>query len=107
MHHESEKVQMLREILFDRHLSISERDDAAIDLGQFDVTEALDALLTIALNPQEDELVLSSCGESIALIWLRTGKFDSHKLAQLADPAQVEARALIKSQQPTWLDEET
>ena len=64
-----QRHKALKKILLDRKASLAERDDAAIDLGDFDDPEALDALMEIAVDPQEEDIILASCGESIALIW--------------------------------------
>lgn len=47
-----DKVDLLVDILLDETASVSERDDAAMDLGKFNDDRALNGLLKIALDPQ-------------------------------------------------------
>jgi hypothetical protein len=60
--------------LRDLTLDVGGRDDAAIDLGKYDEPEALAALIDIGSDPATPDVVLWSCGESIAYIWLRTAE---------------------------------
>lgn len=93
----------LIKILKDLNALIEERDDAAIDLGSYDDTLALKTLLEVAFMPEENELVLSSCGESIAQIWIRLGNFNRNDFDGMAREAQIEAEELIKKCKPEWL----
>jgi hypothetical protein len=61
-------------VLRDIGAPVGDRDDAAMDLAEFDA--ALPVLVEIALRPGEDEMLVDSCGESIAEIWQRTSGFD-------------------------------
>ena len=105
MSDDQQRLKALKKILLDRKAPLAERDDAAIDLGEFDDPEALETLMEIAVDPQEDDIILASCGESIALIWLRTGKFDRNQLKRLVGSARVEAEVLLRNQRPKWLQE--
>ena len=42
---------------------LSERDDAAMDLGEFDDKKGLMALYQVAKDHTEDEKLVASCGE--------------------------------------------
>jgi hypothetical protein len=81
----------LIEILFDKSASISERDDAAMDLSDYD--SAIDALIEIASDVTDNPTVLGSCGTSISEIWMRLGIFDESILALLAPQARAEIEA--------------
>ena len=83
-------------VLQDKAARIDERDDAAMDLGNHDEPEALMALLEAATDPAEDVSIVSSAGESIGLIWQRTGMFDSELLGRLRPEAQKEIRGLAQ-----------
>ena len=88
---------MLIEILLDSNASLAERDDAAIDLSNFDEDAVLVALIEVGTNEQEDEVLLASCGESIAEIILKRKIKPGDILQKLAIPAQNEAKALIEA----------
>ena len=57
-----------------------------MDLGDFDDTEAFDALVQVAADTQEDETILASAGESIGQILKRRARvgFDPDQLAPTA-----------------------
>ncbi len=74
-----------------------------MDLGCFADEAALDALIKIATDPSEPEMVVVSAGESIAEIWLRMGQFDPEIFAKLVGPARSEAEGLLAIRRPAWL----
>jgi hypothetical protein len=78
--------QGLISVLRDLDAPLDARDDAALDLGDFD--EALPVLIEIAVRPGEDEMIMDSCGESIAEIWQRTSGFDRVTFDRLPKAAQ-------------------
>jgi len=84
-------LEQLIDILHDRAASIAERDDAAMDLAAFD--DALDVLIAAASDPEDNPIVLASCGTSIAEIWNRLGIFDETVRAALAPEARGEIDA--------------
>ena len=73
------------------------------DLGQSDSPEALGALLEVAADHNEDDLISASSGESIAEIWLRTGAFDAQALASIHGAARDEVLSRLTSERPEWL----
>lgn len=77
-------------LLLDHTALIDDRDDAAMDLGKFDSDIAYNALLRIASDATEPEVILWSCGGSIAQIWRRRGNFNLADLKSLTPAAQVE-----------------
>jgi hypothetical protein len=97
-----EQVRKLATILMDPTATITEKDDAAIDLGEFDEPEALTALITATQSEEIAEIVLASIGESIAQIWIRLDNFDSTLFNQLPREAQREAQSLIQANRPEW-----
>lgn len=102
------QVAGLVEVLLDESASSAERDDAAMDLGAVDNDTALHALLEVATSRfEQDELVLASCGESIANLWLKRGRFDPAAFARLTPAARKEARALVKANRPEWLTDDS
>ncbi|MFN5309304.1 MAG: hypothetical protein ACK5C0_07600 [Candidatus Kapaibacterium sp.] len=66
----------LIEILLDESASVSERDDAAMDLSAFNSNEVLETLLKVGMDNRVDDVILSSVGESLAEIWLRNNNFN-------------------------------
>lgn len=80
----------LVEILRDPSASISDRDDAAMDLSEYD--EALGVLIDVASDDSENPTILGTCGSSIAEIWRRIGIYDDEVVAKLAPPARDELR---------------
>jgi hypothetical protein len=90
-------------LLRDKTARIDERDDAAIDLGTSDDPKALDALLEVACDPTENEMIVGSSGESIADIVVRNGRFDLTWLDGFAPAAKRELRARLAAERPDLL----
>ena len=65
------RLEDLVDLLLNNEASIADRDDAAMDLFEYDNDTALNALIKVAKNKDEDPVVLNSCGESIASIWVK------------------------------------
>ncbi len=81
-------------LLNDESARPDERDDAAIDLGKSDDPVSLEALITFARSSDQDDMLIGSCGESIAQIWERRGSvYDPVLVESLAAPAAREVRA--------------
>ena len=70
-------------VLLDPSADEGSRDDAAMDLGDFDEPEAEEALLRIVLDLSADENLADSAGESVLQIWKRSGKFDADVVARM------------------------
>ncbi len=83
-------VSLLVKILLDKSVDLAERDDAAMDLGTYNDDVALDALIKVATDHTEHEMILSSCGESIADIWLERGEYSREVLNSLTIEARHE-----------------
>lgn len=86
-----DKIDLLINTLLDYSAREDERDDAAMDLGEFDDDRALNALSQVASNPNEKDLVLNSCGESIAEILVKKGQYNQGILNKIAPTAQFAA----------------
>jgi hypothetical protein len=99
----TDQVDLLIAILFDNEAREDERHDAAMDIGDFDDHRALNALMKIAANPAENEIILDACGESLAQIWVKRNFFDIKAYNQLQPQAQHVAKAYIKTNRPEWL----
>jgi hypothetical protein len=94
------KEQLLIQILLDSNASEAEKDDAAMDLGSFDSNDTVESLFEAAINPENDDMIKASCGESLAQIWLRNHSIDFKKLSKLSGIAFNEAGIKIKSKDP-------
>lgn len=96
------KLQLIA-ILLDSTARDDERDDAAMDLVDFDGNEVVQALFMVATDRSfQSEMVKGSCGESLASIWIRTGKIDFELLSRLEGTAKTEAMGLIKVNRTDW-----
>jgi hypothetical protein len=90
-------------VLLDKSARIDERDDAAIDLRKYDEEIALESLLQIAIDPNEELTLMETCGESIAEIWVRNNRFNFDVYNKMHPQAQLEAKGYIKIRKPEWL----
>ena len=79
----------------DNEARLDERDDAAMDLSQYNSPEVMDALIEIAKNPNMAEILHSSCGESIAEIWARNNQYNQDIINQLCPAAKSELEAFF------------
>jgi hypothetical protein len=100
------EVASLIAILLDRTARTGERDDAAIYLGRSNDHTALVALLRVASDPSDDELVVASCGESLAQIFVRTGRPDPALLGKLTPVALSEVIPWVRRVRPDLLPED-
>ncbi len=97
-----DRVDLLVDILFDNTAREDERHDAAMDLGSFNDNRALNALVIIASNPNEDNIILDACGESIAEILVKQNEFRKDIIDKLAPVARETAEAVIKTYRSEW-----
>ena len=100
---ESEKK--LIETLINRKYSVSERDDAAMDLYQYDSKRVEEALILVASDKQEDPIILNSCGESLGAIWVKRNRFDDKCYKQLTQAAKDGIFYVIRHDKPEWISE--
>ncbi len=98
----TDKIDGLIHTLLDPTARDDERDDAAMDLGRCDDDRALNALLQVASNPNEDRMILDSCGSSIAEILLKKDGCQKKILDNLAPIAKEAAYSLIEIEKPGW-----
>ena len=95
----------LMKILLDPETSDAEKDDAVIDLGSnFQDNETIDFLINVSNDTSYDEMIRSSCGESIAHIWIHKQQIDYGILFNLKGAALSEALSLIQEQRPDWYE---
>lgn len=98
------RLNELIKLLFDERASIAERDDAAMDLFEYNDDLAENALIKIAKNKKENPIILNSCGESIGTIWVKKNKFDKDCYNNLSKESQDGIHYIIKTDKPEWLN---
>jgi hypothetical protein len=87
----------LLSVLLDSGAPVADRDDAAMDLGDYDESEVLAALLQVGSNADESERVLESVGESIAEILLRSGRSWCPEIEDLTRTARQEFDGRVRA----------
>lgn len=97
-------IENLIDILFDKNARTDEKDDAAMDLAQFNDDRALNALIKAAHKSNEDETVLETIGESIASIWLGRNKFFKEVYDSLPKRVKSSINIIIKFNKPEWIN---
>jgi len=101
---EKEAFLPLVDLLLNREIEDSSRDDAAMDLSVFNDTLVEKTLLKIASNTDENEMVADSCGESLAAIWVRNNKFDLYQYNKLTKPARFAFKNYINNYKSEWIE---
>lgn len=74
--------------LLDKKAEFGDRDDAAMDLGEFDDTAAEEALTTVVQDSTEDGDIADRAGESLSEIWKRKSKWDSSLVPRMHPEAR-------------------
>jgi hypothetical protein len=98
-------MEALIAILLDATSSDGEKDDAAIELGNFTTDRVEKVLFAVSNEPSYNEMIRASCGESLAEIWLQRSRVDFSKLDNLKGIAFVEALSLIQSRRTDWYEQ--
>lgn len=93
-----DQVKQLIAILLDKEGRWDERDDAAMYLGDFNDKRALDALLKIASDFKEDDVLIDDCALSIGKIFIQMNQFDEYLFKNMIPFAQgITFRYIIES----------
>lgn len=66
---------------------VGDRDDAILALSDFDDTEVQSALLRIASDASEDEMLVDEAGHVLWIIWDRQGKVATPDLIARMQPS--------------------
>ncbi|OKP72604.1 hypothetical protein A3842_22650 [Paenibacillus sp. P3E] len=101
---ETNRRELLLEILFVSTASEAEKDDSVIDLADFDDDEIIQALVKASNNNNVSDKVKGSCGESLAHIWLRRQDIDYDLLLHLNGIALTEVLSVIKNEKVEWYE---
>jgi hypothetical protein len=76
-----------------------------MDLGEeYDDDITLKAFTEIASDSSEIDIILNSCGEGIAKIWVKRNHFDDQIYSKLSDSAKDGIFCVIRSRRPSWLE---
>lgn len=90
-------------VLLDKSAPTADRDDAAMDLADFDSPEAEAALVVVASDSEEDELLLDTAGQSLSEMWLRWNKKpDADVIRAFPDPSRFICVAGLIAGRPEW-----
>lgn len=92
-------------VLVDATARDDERDDAAMGLRGYDEPEAEEALAKVSIEGEAPDIVLASCGESLAEIWCRKGKINMEILERLTGIVRAEALSYIRASKPALLSD--
>jgi hypothetical protein len=84
------KIQKLKEILYDENAREDERDDAAIYLGNYVEEESIKVLIEFASREYENDTLLASCGISLAEIINQIKDYDLSFVKELSEMAKSE-----------------
>jgi len=95
-------VNLLIDLLNDPTAREDERDDAALDLGDFDDERVLPALLNFISIKNADELLVQSCLDSIAQILTRRDDFDFNIYQKLTGWNKQYVGEYIRNVKPQW-----
>jgi hypothetical protein len=99
------RKKLLIELLLDPNEDIYAKDDAALDLGEFDNDDVLNACIQAACNPNEDEGVVDLCGENIGRIWIKRNIFDLNLFKTLPPWARNGIMVSIRNAKSDWIKE--
>ncbi|WP_256761272.1 hypothetical protein [Cohnella sp. WQ 127256] len=97
-----EKWEQLISIMQDKEARDDERDDAIIDLYEFNNDIVINALLEEALDDKNENTLRASCGETLAQIWINNSDIDFSKLIKLRGSALNEVLSQIKHSRKDW-----
>ena len=98
-----DNIDLLIDLLNDPEAREDERDDAALDLGDFDDERVLLALLQFVSTPKEEyDLVVQSCLDSIAQIMTRSDSFDLNVYEKLSEWNKRYVGRYIRNVKPQW-----
>lgn len=100
-----DQVQLLIDVLVDKTAREDERGDAAIDLRAHKDIRALDALTKIASDPDEDDVIVDNCAESIGEICVAMNLFDENSFRKMIPFAQKIIFGFIMAHSPNLINQ--
>jgi hypothetical protein len=100
-----DQVQLLIKILFDETSREDERDDTAIDLRAYKDIRALETLAKIASDPNEDDMIIDTCAESLAEICVAMNLFHEHLFRKMLPFAQRIVFGFVMAKKPELINQ--
>lgn len=94
--------EKLIELLLDEKIDDATRDDCAMNLSKYTDDVVVSALIKVANNLNDEEMIRASCGESLAEIWILKNHINYEILNSLQEPALSEAMGIIKGDKFKW-----
>jgi len=70
------QANALISMLLNRKAHLDAREEAATELWAFDEIEAEQALISVVIDHDEEEVIADSAGEALWIIWSRKEKMD-------------------------------
>jgi HEAT repeat protein len=105
----TDRVDLLVDILYDKEARFDEKDDAIMCLGEINNDRALNALIKfsqesrIVSYPIENDMLLDSCGESIAQIWMERNQVDMNVFKTFPPRVQKTVKMSIIHNKPNLI----
>lgn len=101
---DKDRIQLLVDIILDPNAADHEKDDAAIDLSEFNDDRALNALIKASQNPCEADLfALENYGETIGTIWVKRNIFDQEVYYSLHSDVRAGICYILQYDKPEWI----
>jgi hypothetical protein len=101
-----DKIQLLVDIILDPNAADHEKDDAALDLAEFNDDHALNALIKASQNPSKTDLfALDNYGETIGKIWVKRNFFDKEIYNSLHSDAKWGIYCILQYRKPKWIEQ--
>jgi hypothetical protein len=100
-----DQVQLLIDVLLDKTAREDERGDAAIDLRTYKDVRALEALTKIASDPNEDDVIVDNCAESVGEICVAMNIFDENSFRRMIPFAQKIVFGFITAHRPELISQ--
>lgn len=100
------RMELLIKILLDKTAREDERDDAALDLRNFNDLKALQALSIVASDPNEAVSIVDNCAESFAQICVNLKFFDKEQFLKLIPFAQKIVFDFVMYYSPEIIDKD-
>lgn len=101
-----DQAQLLIDVLLDKTAREDERDDAAMDLGEYKDLRALEALSKIASDPNEHDVLVDSSAESFAEISVGLNVFNENLFRKMVPFAQEITFGYIMAHNPKVINQE-
>ena len=100
-----DRVKLLVDLILDPNAADHEKDDAAMDLAEFNDDRALNALIKASQAPcKADQFALDNYGETIGTIWLRRNHFDKDVYYSLRSRARAGIYHILQNDKPEWIE---